>query len=156
MKSMKSIVISGLAAAVFSAALHADAPSTATAEPQAQVQYDPAMLEASRQAALDWLKLVDQGKYNDSWDQGAVIFKLTMPQNEWGIYLNKIRGPLGNVGSREVLDQRVSKDPKGLPKGDYIVMFYDTTFSSGKANELITLQHEDGVWRVMGYYLKKK
>ncbi len=120
-------------------------------------KYDPAMLKASSQASADWLKLVDDGKYGDSWDQGAVIFKLTMPKDEWNLYLSKVRGNEGSVSSREIADQRVSTNPQGLPQGSYIVMVYDTKFSNGNsANELVTLQNEDGTWRVMGYYIKNK
>ena len=37
-------------------------------------------------------------------------------------------------------------DPSGMPKGDYIVMFYKTVFSHKTAYELVTLYLEDGQW----------
>lgn len=118
--------------------------------------FDVEALQSSLKTATDWLGGVDGGNYGVSWDQGATIFKLTMPRDEWNTYLDKVRKPLGSVMSRDILDQRVSKDPKGLPKGDYIVIIYATKFSNGKsANELITLQNEQGKWRVMGYYIKE-
>jgi hypothetical protein len=118
--------------------------------------FDKEALQASLKAANEWLGIVDGGNYGVSWDQGATIFKLTMPRDEWNTYLDKVRKPSGSVVNRDIVDQRVSKDPKGLPKGDYMVVIYSTKFSNGKsANELITLQNEQGKWKVMGYYIKE-
>jgi hypothetical protein len=158
MRANIKMTIVSLAAVFFAGTLHAQ---TATAPgTDQQIQYlpgfDKAALEASLKASGDWLHGVDSGSYGPSWDQGATIFKMTMKRDEWNTYLTKIRKPLGSVVSREVVDQRVSKDPKGLPKGDYMVMIYNTKFSSGKsATELVTLQDEEGSWRVMGYYIKE-
>lgn len=109
-------------------------------------------LAASAQATLSWLGLEDKGHYSESWDESSVILKMTIPKDEWVQTQNKIRKPLGNVLSRKVLDQRVAKNPHGLPAGDYIVMFYKTSFSGkAEANELVTLYLEDGEWRVLTY-----
>lgn len=111
-----------------------------------------ATLQASAAASLSWLGLVDNGNYGKSWDDASTIMKLTVPKDEWITILTKIRKPKGSVRSRQVLDQRVAKDPQGLPKGDYIVMFYKTDFT-GKAgaHELVTLFLEDGKWSVLTY-----
>lgn len=109
-------------------------------------------LEASAKASLDWLSLVDRNKYAESWDQSSALTKLTVNKDEWITILEKTRKPLGSVSSRQVADQRTAKDPSGLPKGDYIVMFYKTAFSHKPAAfELVTLYLEDGQWRVLTY-----
>ena len=136
--------------------LNAQATKQAETEIVYKPGFDKEALQASLKASTDWLAIVDGSSYGQSWDQGATIFKLTMPREEWNTWLEKVRKPLGSIISREIVDQRVSKDPKGLPKGDYMVLIYSTKFSSGKsANELITLQNEEGKWKVMGYYIKE-
>lgn len=110
-------------------------------------------LTASALAAQNWLKLVDDGQYDESWSQGSSIFQLTIQQDEWKQILDAMRKPLGSVISRKVVDQRTATNPKGLPAGDYMVMVYDTSFSGkSSAHELVTLvKGDDGQWRVLTY-----
>lgn len=113
-----------------------------------------ATLEASAKASLAWVALLDKGKYAESWEDSATLMKLTVNKDDWIKVLDKSRKPLGNVVSREVIDQRVANDPQGLPKGEYIVMFYKTTFGhKSMAYELVTLLLEDGKWRVLTYHV---
>lgn len=111
-----------------------------------------AALQAAAIASQSWLKLIDSGRYGESWDQASALMKLTIHKDEWQQLMDKVRKPLGQMTSRQVLDQRVATNPHGLPKGDYQVMFYKTAFT-GKpmAYELVTLFLEDGQWRVMTY-----
>lgn len=108
-------------------------------------------LQASAAAAQSWLQLLDKGQFGQSWDQVSSVTKHTIKKEEWEHILEKTRKPLGNVKSREVLDQRTAKDPQGLPKGDYVVMVYKTVFAKSTASELLTLYLEDGQWRVVTY-----
>lgn len=112
-----------------------------------------AELSASQIAAKAFLGLLDAGKYGESWDSGSQLMKHTIKRKEWDKAMTKLRKPKGSVSSRTVLDQRTAKDPANLPKGDYMVLFYKTDFSSKpNAYELITLYHEgDGQWRVVTY-----
>lgn len=113
---------------------------------------DQRALQASQDASLAWLQLLDRGEYKQSWEKASKIMQGTIAKDGWETVLSKMRKPLGNVISREVLDQRTAKDPSGLPKGDYIVMFYKTDFSNkASAHELVTLYLENGKWHVLTY-----
>jgi hypothetical protein len=113
-----------------------------------------AQLEASAIATQAWLDKIDKGQYGESWDNGADLLKLTMTKDDWQKLLEKTRKPLGAVKSRQVSDQRVAKNPKGLPAGDYIVMVYKTTFAKkANATELVTLFLQEGEWRVLTYQI---
>lgn len=117
-----------------------------------QTAPDQNALKASAAASLSWLQLLDRGDYGKSWDDAAALMKLTVPKNDWIQILNKMRKPFGSVKSRQVADQRTAKDPQGLPKGDYMVLFYNTEFSSKSgAHELVTLYFDDGKWNVLTY-----
>jgi hypothetical protein len=113
-------------------------------------------LKDSVAAANQWLSLVDSGHYPESWDAGAVTFKFTITRPEWTKAMEKLRQPLGTVTSRELLEQRTAKDPKGLPAGEYMVLYYKTAFSNRPdANELITeVKESDGKWRVLTYHAR--
>lgn len=127
----------------------------------AQVESDTKVVQTdqlavSSRAADKWLKLVDSGKYGQSWDTGAIVFKFKVPRSHWISLMNSIRKPLGNLNTRKVLEQREAKDPQGLPRGDYMMIIYDASFSArDSAHELVTLAlDEDGVWRVLTYHVQ--
>ena len=113
-------------------------------------------LRTSAKVSEKWLALVDKGKYGDSWDAASIILKVQFPRKEWIKYLTKTREPLGNVISREVIDQRTANNPPGVPPGKYIVLIYQTQFSRKKAvYELVTLRFSDrGKWQILTYQFK--
>ncbi len=124
--------------------------------PAAQYSTDQEQLnvQLSAQAADQWLRLMDEGKYGDSWDAASNIFRFTIKRDEWIKAQEKLRQPLGQVISRKLVEQRVAKDPKGLPQGDYMVLYYKTQFANRpNASELITMVlSTDGKWKVLTYH----
>lgn len=124
------------------------------------VAFNLSAFEATDQKSIDaaktWLTLVDKGEYAKSWENGSLTFKMTISETHWQSLMKAIREPLGKVESREVIEQRPSKDPKGLPKGDYMVIFFRTKFSKKEdAHELVTLVLESsGNWKVLTYQVQ--
>lgn len=106
--------------------------------------------------AQEWLALLDKGNYEQSWDKGAKLFQQTITRDEWKKVMDAVRKPLGNLSNRNVLDQRTASNPKGLPEGDYMVLFYNSSFQNkSSAYELITMMKEsDGQWRVLTYQVQ--
>lgn len=137
---------------IFAMGVNAQTPA---APEKVQVVPDQ-VLKSSQAAGEAWLKLVDQGNYGQSWDAGALTFELTITKQEWEKALTAMRQPLGSVMSRELLEQRIAENPKGLPKGSYMVLFYKTSFSNRpEANELLTLQQQNnGQWKVLTYHVR--
>lgn len=113
-------------------------------------------IQASVKAAEEWLKVVDQGHYGQSWSTGSLRLQLTMPKAQWEQLMHATRAPLGIVKSRKLAGQSIAKNPKGLPAGDYMVLLYETEFENGKAaEELLTLSFGyDQKWHVLTYLLK--
>lgn len=105
------------------------------------------------QAAQDYVNLLDQGRYGESWDRGSVLFQHTISKKEWNTALTLARKRLGPVRSRTLKDERPAWDPKGLPKGPYMVVEYNTSFQRApNSGELLTLRRdEDGKWKVLTY-----
>lgn len=132
-------------------------PAFAAAPPAVtEVQTVNPELAASAEASANWVKVIDQGNYDQAWDQGALTLKLRIPKKDWKTILEVTRKPFGSVKSREIADQRTAQDPAGLPKGNYMVVVYNTSFNNGKTtNELVTLvQETDGKWRGLTYMIK--
>ena len=114
-------------------------------------EFPLSVLQAASSASQSWLGLLDRNRYGESWDKASSWTKLTIRKDEWVALLEKTRRPFGGVISREVLDERTAIDPPGMPRGNYIVMFYKTVFSHKTGHELVTLYLEDGKWAVLTY-----
>jgi hypothetical protein len=113
-------------------------------------------VEAALQAAEAWLELVDQGDYEKSWEEAAAYFRQAVEPEQWQKTMRAVRGPLGEVTTRELQEAKYQSSLAGAPDGDYVVIRYDTSFSN-KAESLETITpmlDPDGRWRVSGYYIK--
>jgi len=107
-------------------------------------------------ASKAWLKLVDEGKYPESWDEAAQYFKNAITREQWKTSLESVRSPLGKVLSRNLKSKQYTKTLPGAPDGEYVVIQYETSFKNKQhAIETITpMLDKDGKWRVSGYYIK--
>ena len=112
--------------------------------------------QLAQQSAESWLKLVDSGKYDESWDQAAQFFKTAISKEQWQTALRASRDPLGKVLSRNLKSSAFTKTLPGAPDGEYVVIQYDSSFEHKQsAVETITpMLDKDGKWRVSGYYIK--
>lgn len=107
-------------------------------------------------AAETWLELVDEGKYEESWDQAAELFKRSVPKKEWSRTVAAGREPMGKLISRELSSKKYSTTLPGAPDGEYVVIQFATSFENKKsAVETVTpMKDPDGAWRVSGYFIK--
>lgn len=149
---MKKTKIVFLLASVLFAPLVAQPAAPAPAQTDQSNPMAAWTVEALR-AAQEYVNLLDQGHYEQSWQVGAQIFQRTMNQKEWATALALSRGKLGRMISRTLKDEKPAFDPKGLPKGAYMVVEFNTAFEKApKSGELLTLMRErDGKWKVLTY-----
>jgi uncharacterized protein DUF4019 len=112
--------------------------------------------DLAQEAADSWLKLVDDGKYEDSWTQAAKLFKGAVSKEHWRRVAAGVRTPLGKVVSRKVKSRQYLEQLPGAPDGKYVVIQYDTVFErKATAVETVTpMLDPDGTWRVSGYFIK--
>ncbi len=129
-----------------------------TATETQEIQYnttDPSELKDLKESlntSKNFVELLDQENFGSSWTNASTYFKMTIDQSSWQEAMTKLRKPLGKLINREIADQRTSKNPENLPKGDYMVVFYRSSFQNKKqAYELVTLFKEDGEWKVLTY-----
>ena len=112
--------------------------------------------EAAISAAKAWLSLVDNGKYVESWNEAAQIFKDAVSKEQWGQTILAARKPLGKNISRELMSKSYQTSLPGAPDGEYVVIQFKASFKNKKsATETITpMMDKDGKWRVSGYYIR--
>ena len=100
--------------------------------------------------AVYWLSLIDQKAYGASWSQAGALLQAIVSQNIWSAGLKAVTQNLGNVQSRKVGDHQLVSNLKGI-KGKFMVITFDSTFSSKSVKEMVTLQDQGGQWKVVSY-----
>jgi hypothetical protein len=107
-------------------------------------------------ASQEWLKLVDNGRYEASWDSASTLFRSTVKKDQWKQQLSAILDSIGKVKSRKLRSKHYATSLPGAPDGEYVVIQYETSFEKKRsAIETITpMLDKDGTWRVSGYYIK--
>jgi Protein of unknown function (DUF4019) len=129
---------------------------TAVACLAAHAQAQPKPEQLAQQSAETWLALVDSGKYADSWQESASLFKAHVTKGQWSSMIAATRDPLGKVVSRKLKNAQYTKTLPGAPDGEYVVIQFDTSFEHKQsAVETVTpMLDKDGKWRVSGYFIK--
>jgi len=112
--------------------------------------------KAAEASARAWLGAVDAGKYGQSWDEAAALFRAAITRPEWEAALEKVRRPLGKLVSRKLRGAKFMTEIPNAPAGEYVVLQYDTGFENapGKTETITPMKEKDGAWRVSGYYIK--
>ncbi|BFM05612.1 DUF4019 domain-containing protein [Halioxenophilus aromaticivorans] len=104
--------------------------------------------------ATNWLKVVDAGKYAESWNQSGPMFQRQLSTKEWEQALTKVRTPLGKTLKRTVKTSNEYNSLPGAPDGEYIVVDLETSFQNKKAAlETVTVRKTNDEWRVVGYFI---
>ncbi len=112
--------------------------------------------KAAIMAAETWLTIVDEGKYGESWDKAARIFKNAITKERWVKSIQPIKSNLGKMISREIISAAYKTSLPGAPDSEYVVIQFKTKFEKkSNAIETITpMKDEDSNWRVSGYFIK--
>lgn len=118
----------------------ASTPATPTVSREAP---DAAVVDAARQ----WLALVDEGRWDESYRATGAPFRKQNTAQMWASASERVRVPLGAVITRTF----ASLDAVPAPPGGYEVVKFRTRFANkAEAVETVSLEREDGGWRVVG------
>lgn len=102
-----------------------------------------------------WLKLVDEEKYNASWQTAARVFKDAVTSGQWVKTVSGIRSAMGPVIERRLFHDRFTTALPGMPDGEYIIIRFVTGFKNKQsAVETVSLVKENDTWKVAGYFIK--
>ena len=67
--------------------------------------------------AQQWLGLVDQGKYDESWKETSTVFRNAVTAVQWGQLVQTSRKPLGKLLTRKVGSKTYTTSLPGVPDG---------------------------------------
>lgn len=111
--------------------------------PPAAATTNPEVLDAAR----TWLALVDQGRWDASYQATGTAFRKLNTVQAWTAASEKVRAQFGAMVSRTF----VSEEELPAPPAGYEVVKFRTSFAN-KADmlETVSLEREDGIWRVVG------
>jgi hypothetical protein len=117
----------------------------------------PGEEEAAAAAGQKWLSLVDQEKYEESWNQADSSFREQVTLERWLASLKRFRQPLGPMLSRTASRVEFTKTLRGAPDADYCIIHFSAAFEKQSGvTERLTLvkvkQAEQGdAWIVTAY-----
>jgi uncharacterized lipoprotein NlpE involved in copper resistance len=122
---------------------------------RAPSEKNPEAEEAALESAQNWLVLLDNGQYAESWVEAAEYFKAAIAQDAWEQSARAVREPLGKMVSRELKSKQYMTSVPGGPDGHYVILQFNTTFENKQsAIETVTpMLDKDDTWRVSGYYI---
>ena len=95
--------------------------------------------------AREWLVLVDDKNYAQSWSEAGKAFQGRQKTDAWASKADGLRTPLGAVANRGLKSIDLSRN-------NICVVRYDTVFAhKAAAVETVTLAFENGGWTVTDY-----
>ena len=102
------------------------------------------------QSARQWLALVDEGRWDESWNATGRTFRELNTSAKWAAISEEVRPPLGAVVSRVASRQEHLPAP---PHGYQMIKFRTSFANRADATETVTLEREGSDWRVVGYLI---
>lgn len=123
--------------------------------PASSPAVDAAVGAAAQSDARRWLALVDSGKWSESRDQAASMFKTQVTAEKWTALVEPIREKLGQQLSRTLKSAQRASTLPGAPDGDYVILQFTTGFAAMKdTTETVIMTREGDDWKVAGYFIR--
>jgi hypothetical protein len=107
--------------------------------------------EEAPTAGQKWLSLLDDQKYEESWNQAGSAFRNQVSQEQWIDALKRSRLPLGSLVSRTASRVQLTTSLTGSPDGEYAIIHFATSLRNKSITERLELVREDGRWQVFAY-----
>ena len=108
----------------------------------------------AREAAIEWLDLVDHGEYEDALDLEPQRIRAGVTAPQFVRSMRARRAPFGRAISRNLVGSSYSRRMTGSPDADYESLLFKTVFQHKRvAAERVILVSDHGTWRVVDYRL---
>lgn len=106
-------------------------------------------------AANNWLELIDNKDYAQSYDEAASTFKAVINKCDWLETCGSLRDILGKAESRKLISSTRKNKMSDAPDGEYVILVYKTQFKRKlNAQEIVVpMLDNDGEWRISGYHI---
>lgn len=107
---------------------------------------------AAREAAIEWLDLVDQSEYEEALDLEPQRIRAGVTAPQFVRSMRAHRAPFGRAISRNLVGSSYSRRLTGAPDADYESLLFKTAFQHKRvAAERVILVRDHGAWRVVDY-----
>jgi hypothetical protein len=123
-------------------------------------------VNAAVESARAWLKIMDEGRYEQCWETAGTDFKERLTSKftreeaakAWELMLKKNVEYFGNVISRKLREKRYYNSVPNFPGGEYFLFTFDVVYkskdSTNEAEEVVSVKKEkDGQWRLNSYII---
>ena len=117
----------------------------------------PIVEQAAIQAAEEFLELLDDGQYEQSWRESALLFQALKTEREWVEKAGRQRPLFGPTLQRTLKSAEYRSSMVGLPDGDYAVIVFETRFErkrEGLETTTLIFDDDEGSWRVTGCFIR--
>lgn len=106
---------------------------------------------ASELQARSWLNLIDNGKFDESYNEAGETLRGQYPQGMWKFGLT-LRMTKGKLESRELLQVSRTQEYAGLPIGEYQIVEFNSLFQyNNRQLERVVLQRTPSGWEIADY-----
>lgn len=117
---------------------------------------DDQKLEQAQPVVAEFLALIDDGKYSESWESLAHLVRDKVNQKEWLEKLDKARSRSGGLVQRVQTSARSATALKDSPEGEYIILSYESDFQSAEdVSEYVAVMREGDSWKVASYSMQQ-
>ncbi len=108
---------------------------------------------AAIEVAEPWLALLDDGKYQECWEQCAPLFRDLISHEHWLAALKNSREPLGPLVSRKLVTMNYRTSAPDGSRGKFYILQYKSSFEKRKSmREYVTIMlREDLEWQAAVY-----
>ena len=117
---------------------------------------------SSRSAAERWLELIDEGRYEESWDAASPRFRRNMSRfgkrvGFWVKALATSRGSLGEAETRRLVRSHERTSMPGTEAGQFVDLVYRGDFAAHEAvvETIVVTLDDDSEWRVYDYVIRR-
>lgn len=119
-------------------------PASLAASMAASSETDPV---AAARAAEDFLELVDEGRWAESYAATGTQFRALNTLERWTAASEQVRPPLGELLTRNLIANEFVPAP---PQGYRMIKFASSYANGASQVETLSLAWEDGAWKVVG------
>lgn len=103
--------------------------------------------EAAARAAEDFLELIDESRWAESYAATGAQFRKANTLKVWTEVSERVRLPLGKVLTRDIVRNEFVPAP---PNGYQLVKFASSYADGTSQVESVSLEWENGAWKVVG------
>lgn len=119
----------------------------------------PDQLHDALAAQIEWMTLLDEGKYEECWTNLASSSKesKSTPHDTWIAYISGVRKPLGKVKERLPLKQEIINSLQNAPDQKGAIVSFKSSFENKKEiiETFALIQEKSGEWKVAFYITKE-